>query len=113
MRKGGWGEREHLRLALISYVAKGRSDEGSARSYWRTALGAAVGDATKLRELGKLAAAWDWSAEEMGALAKVFEIDPSNREAFDELMSHNRSEGRTAELVSVLNAYVSANPTDR
>lgn len=112
LRKGGWGEGEHLRLALIAYVARGRSDEGSARSYWRTALGTAVGDAHKLRQLGKLAAAWDWKSEQMGVTSKVFEIDPSDRATFDLLISHYRTEGRTAELVSILNAYLSANPDD-
>jgi hypothetical protein len=113
LRKGGWGDREHLRLALIAYVARGRSDEGSARSYWRTALGTIVGDAAKLRELGQLASAWGWNNEQMTVLAKVFEIDPSDRGTFDELMNHNRAEGRTSELVSVLNAYLSANPGDQ
>lgn len=113
LRKGGWGEREHLRLALIAYVARGRSDEGSARSYWRTALGTVVGDAAKLRELGQLASGWNWRDEEMVVLGKVFEIDPSDRDAFEELMTHNRAAGRTAELVSVLNAYLSTNPGDQ
>jgi hypothetical protein len=112
LRKGGWGESEHLRLSLISYVARGRSDEGSARSYWRTALGTAVGDAPKLRQLGQLATAWGWKTEQMGVTSKVFEIDPSDRETFELLMSHYRAEGRTAELVSILNAYLSANPDD-
>ena len=44
----------------------------------------------------------------MVVLSKVFEIDPSDRGVFEELMNHNRAEGRTPELVSVLNAYLSA-----
>lgn len=113
LRKGGWGEHEHLRLALIAYVARGRSDEGSARSYWRTAMGTVLGKSAELRQLGELASAWGWSDEQIGIVSKVFEIDPSNREAFEQLMTHYRSAGRTAELVSVLNAYLSINPGDQ
>ena len=113
LRKGGWGESEHLRLALIAYVARGRSDEGSARSYWRTAMGTVAGNATKLRQLGELANAWQWRSEQMAVVSKVFEIDPSDRKAFEELMAHNRAEGRTAELVSVLTAYLSIKPDDQ
>ena len=113
LRKGAWGDREHLRLALIAYVARGRSDDGSARSYWRTALGSAAGDTAKLRQLGELAAAWSWRAEQTDVAAKVFDINPSDRAAFASLMTHYRSTGRTAELVSVLNAYLSANPGDQ
>ena len=113
LRKGGWGDYEHLRLALIAYVSRGRGDAGGARSYWRTALGSAVGDAVKLRQLGELAANWKWRTEQIAVVSKVFEIDPSNREAFSELMTYWRGEGRTAELVSVLSAYLSAHPGDQ
>lgn len=113
LRKGAWGEREHLRYALIAYVARGRGDEPSSRSYWRSALGSAVGSAAKLNNLAELAAAWKWRNEQMAVVAKVFEIDPSNGDAFTELMSFYRSEGRTAELVAVLNAYLSTNPRDQ
>ena len=45
-------------------------------------------------------------------LSMVFEINPSNRDAFDLLMAYYRGEGRTAELVSILTAHLSANPDD-
>jgi Flp pilus assembly protein TadD len=113
LRKRGWENHEHLRLALIAYVSRGRGDQGGARSYWRTALGTAVGDLTKLRQLEDLATSWQWRTEQMAVISKIFEIDPSNQEAFSELMSYNRAEGRTAELVSVLSAYLSAHPGDQ
>jgi hypothetical protein len=113
LRKGAWAEHEHLRLALIAYVARGKKDDTTARSYWRTALGSAVGSATKLQDLAALASAWAWKAEKMSVVAKLYEFDPSDREAFDQLMSHYRTEGRTPELVAVLNAYCSAHPKDQ
>ena len=113
LRKGAWGAHEHLRFALIAYVARSRKDDGSARSYWRTALGSAVGERAKLSELGQLATAWTWKAEQMEVAARVFEIDPSDRNGFAELMTHYRSSLRTAELVAVLTAYLSAHPQDQ
>lgn len=113
LRKGGWNDQEHLRLALIAYVSRARSDEGAAKSYWRTALGSAAGDQKRLKELGALASEWNWTAEDMEVLGRIFEFDPSNADAFSELMKYYREVGRTSELVSVLNAYLSAHPNDQ
>jgi len=113
LRKGGWGEREYLRLALVAYVSRSRGDENGARSYWRTALGMVADDQEKLQQLESLAASWDWRAEKMEALARLYGNDPGNRDTFAELMSYYRSTGRTADLVSVLNTYVLANPRDQ
>ncbi|ACB76548.1 hypothetical protein [Opitutus terrae] len=113
LRKGAWGDFEHLRMAVTAYAARQRGDASSARSYWRTALGAASGDVDKLRHLEKLAASWGWQGEKVDALARIFDIDPGNRAVFAELMDYNRSAGRTPELVSVLTAYLSAHPGDQ
>lgn len=113
LRKGAWGDRDHLRFALTAAVARQRSDSASARSYWRSALGAASGDPEKLRQLEALARGWTWSGERMDVLARIYDIDPSNREAFTELMNYYRGAGRTAELVAVLNSYLSAHPRDQ
>ena len=112
LRKGAWGPREHLRFALIAFVSRSRNDDTSARSYWRTAMGSAVGDRQKLHQLGELAKFWSWRSEEMEVAAKVFEMDPSDLSAFRELVAHYRSGGRTADLVAVLNAYISTHPAD-
>lgn len=113
LRKGSWDDREHLRLALIAYVSRKRSDAAGAKSYWRTAIGSVGGDSRKLKELGALASAWQWRAERMEVLGRIYENDPSNRDAFAELIEYYRSVGRTAELVSILNAYLSAHPNDQ
>lgn len=113
LRKGGWNENEHLRLALIAYVSRARSDESAAKSYWRTAVGSVTGDEQKLKELSSLAAAWNWRAESMETLGRIYEINPSNTATFTELMNYYRAAGRTSELVTVLNAYISAHPNDQ
>jgi hypothetical protein len=113
LRKGTWGDSEHLRFALTAAVARNRGDSASARSYWRSALGAAAGDPDKLRQLEALARGWNWPAERMDVLARIYDIDPSNRAAFTELMNYYRSAGRTAEMVGVLNSYLSAHPADQ
>lgn len=113
LRKGAWGDREHLRMALTAYTTRLRGDVNSARSYWRTALGSAAGDPKKLRHLETLATTWEWRPEKMDVATRLFDINPSDRAAFTELMDYYRGAGRTAELVSVLNAYLSAHPTDQ
>ena len=112
LRKGAWGDHEHLRLALVAYVSRSRADESTARSYWRTALGTASGDRSRLEQLETLARRWEWPAERAEALARLYENNPADTEAFAQLMSYYRSAGRTAELVSVLRAYLSAHPDD-
>jgi hypothetical protein len=113
LHKGNWGEQEHLRLALIAYLSRIRADEGAARSYWRTALGSAGGSESKLKELGALAGAWNWQLESIEVLSRVYEFDPTNLAAFNQLMTYYRSVGRTADLVTVLEAYVSAHPREQ
>jgi hypothetical protein len=112
LRRSSWGEREYLRMALTAYVERSR-DESSSRSYWRTAVGAAWGDAGKLAQLKALATQWGWRNEKFDVLARLFELDPSNREVFAELVEYHRSTGRTAELVNVLSTYLSAHPGDQ
>jgi hypothetical protein len=113
LRKGSWGEREYLRLALTTYVARHRSDESLARSYWRTAVGAAAGQPAKLDNLKALATAWNWSNERIDALAELYKSNPGDLTTFNELMNHYRAAGRTPELVGVLNAYLSMRPNDQ
>jgi len=113
LRKGGWGEREHLRLALVAYVSRQRGDDSATRSYWRTAVGTASGDRAKLEQLRAIATAWEWHAERIDVLARIFDSDAGNAEHFAELMRHYRAVGRTADLVSVLNAYLSVHPGDQ
>ena len=108
-----WDQQDHLRLALIAYVAHSRQDEDEARSYWRTALGAAAGDPDRLRQLGALATHWNWQPEKMEALARVFGADPNDLATRNELMRYYRSTGQTSNLVAVLNAYLSAHPDDQ
>ncbi len=112
LRKGAWGEREHLRMALIAFVSRSRAEESGARSYWRTAMGSASGDPAKLAQLQSLAALWDWPAEKAEAGMRIYETNPGNTESFHELVAYYRANGRTAELVSLLNAYLSAHPRD-
>lgn len=112
LRRGAWGDYEHVRLALVAYVSRSRSDESGARSYWRTAMGTAAADPAKLQHLESLAAQWNWPTERAEALTRLYEKNPANLAAFDELMTHYRSAGRTADLVSVLGAYLSAHPRD-
>jgi predicted Zn-dependent protease len=113
LRKGTWGEYEHLRLALTAYSERIRSGVTSSRSYWRTALGSASGSASKLGQLEALTSQWGWRPEQMDVLARRFDIDPGNKTAFTELMDFYRQAGRTAELVAVLNSYLSAHPDDQ
>jgi len=113
LRKGAWGDNEFLRLALIAFASKARGDDGGGRSYWRTALGTAGGNLDKQRELEALATTWNWQAEKMELTTRLFEADPSSRETLAQLLTYYRSVGRTAELVSVLSAYLSANPNDQ
>jgi hypothetical protein len=113
LRQWQWGAQDHLRMALAALTARERSDPSSARSYWRSALAAATGDAEKLRQLEGLAAHWNWQSEKTEVLARRYDIDPSDRGMFETLMTHHRGEGRTAEMVSVLQSYVSAHPGDR
>ncbi|HYP15801.1 MAG TPA: hypothetical protein VEQ65_01210 [Opitutus sp.] len=112
LRKGAWDDFEHLRLALVAYVSRQRAEENSARSYWRTAMGTAAGSADKLKHLESLASLWNWSGERAEALSRIYEGNPANKEAFTELITYYRSAGRTSELVSVLQAYLSAHPRD-
>lgn len=112
LRKGAWGEQDHLRYELIAYVERARGAEGTAKSYWRSALGAAGDDPQKLEQLGDLAALWNWREEKMEVLARMFARDPSDRGQFTELMNYYRANGRTADLVAVLEAYTSAHPGD-
>lgn len=113
LRQGSWGAQEHLRMALTALAARERSDPSSARSYWRSALASASGEAEKLRQLEVLATRWGWRDETTEVLARRYAINPSDRGTFDLLMNHYREEGRTAEMVSVLESYVSAHPGDR
>lgn len=113
LRKGGWDDHEHLRLALVAYVSRQRGDESAARSYWRTAVGTAAKEQAKLQQLRAIASAWEWKPERIDVLARIFEGNAGNEEYFAELMAHYRSVGRTAELVSVLNAYLLAHPGDQ
>jgi Uncharacterized enzyme of heme biosynthesis len=113
LRKGGWGEHEHLRLALIAYVSRQRGDESAARSYWRTAMGTAGTHRTRLQQLRAIASSWEWKNEAIDALARLYEGNPSNEEQFAELMRHYRAVGRTGDMVAVLNAYLSAHPGDQ
>lgn len=112
LRKGAWGEREHLRMALIAYVSRNRAEESGARSYWRTAIGSASGNPDKLAQLHSLATRWGWPAEKAEAGMRIYEANPGNTETFRELVSYYRANGRTAELVTLLNAYLSAHPAD-
>jgi len=112
LRRTTWGDREYLRMALTAYVERARS-ESSGRSYWRTAVGAAWNDPEKLDHLRALASQWGWRNEKFDVLARQFELDPSNREVFAELVDYHRAAGRTAELVNVLTTYLSANPGDQ
>lgn len=113
LRQGQWGEQEHLRMALTALTARERNDPSSARSYWRSALASAAGEAEKLRQLEMLATRWGWQAEATEVLARRYDINPGDRATFDVLMTHHRSAGRTAEMVRVLESYVSAHPDDR
>ncbi len=113
LHKGTWGEHEHLRLALTAYAARRRDDITSSSSYWRTALGSAAGDPKKLQDLEALATAWGWRSEQIGVLARLYDTDPANQSVFTELIDFYRRAGRTGELVSVLNSYLSAHPDDQ
>lgn len=113
LRRGSWGELEHIRLALTGYVSRKRNDDSSARFYWRTALANAGGDVKKLGQLQTLSTQWNWPAERAEVLARLFDIDPSNQQMFAELMEHYRAAGRTPELVAVLSSYLSAYPQDQ
>jgi Flp pilus assembly protein TadD len=112
LRKGTWDRHDYLRMALIAYAARARGDNAQARSYWGTALGAAAGDQERLRNLETLATRWNWQAEKMDVLTRQFQLDSDNRDTFTQLMNYYRAAGRTAELVSVLAAYLSSHPDD-
>ncbi|HWA87434.1 MAG TPA: hypothetical protein VG710_14495 [Opitutus sp.] len=112
LRNQTWKQHEYLRMALVAYVARHRGNDAEARSYWGTALGAAAGDQERLDQLAALASHWQWEAERMDVLTRLFEIDASDPATLTQLLQYYRSAGRTAELVSVLSAYLSAHPDD-
>lgn len=112
LRRNPWGAQEHLRLALTSYTSRQQGEINAARSFWRSAIGNAGRDPQKLSHLVDLAGGWQWKAERMEALERAFDRQVT-RESLVELIDYHRSGGRTADLVRVLNVYVTANPDDR
>ncbi len=112
LRRSSWPDCEHLRFALTAYACRERGDDNGAQSYWRSAVAATGGDQEKLQELETLASHWRWRPEKMDVLNRIFAIDPSDPGTFKELMTYYRGAGRTAELVAVLDSYLSTHPLD-
>jgi hypothetical protein len=107
LHSGEWTGREHLRLALLTYLARAKDDIGSARTNWRAALAAAGSDLRRVDALIALASAWKWRDERLEALDRHFSRDASDPQALVELLDFHRAAGRTADMVRELDAYVS------
>jgi hypothetical protein len=112
LRHASWAGEDHVRLALLAYSERALGDELAARETWLAAVSDAGYSMASLQDLVALSKQWNWQKERFEVLDRIFEHQPEDAEAFDELREYFRSSGRTQDLVRVLDAYVTYHPSD-
>lgn len=107
LRATDWKTEDYLRLALLSYVARGRDDALQSRESWRQALVAAERDVARAQNLQALATQWNWPTERIETVNILYERLPTAKPLLTELVKHYREAKRTREIQRVLTIYVS------
>jgi hypothetical protein len=107
-----WAEREFLRLALLSYAQRQQARDSDARNSWRTALAAAGSNTSHLTVLGEFAKRWNWEAEHIDIVNRLFQRDPSDEKAFNELVEHFSKNSQTSELAGLYAKRLEGIPND-
>lgn len=106
LRGTRWTADEHLRYALLAFAERGQKHESTAVGYWRQAFASAGRDLPRLRDLQALTTRWNWPAERIAVLDRVFENEASNEVLLEELLQYYRQKARTPELARLYSQYV-------
>lgn len=101
-----WANDEHLRYGLLAYAERQQARESIARDFWRRAVSSAGRDPQRLRDLEMLATHWNWLAERMEIIDRVFESETSIAVLPDELLEYYRRQARTPDLARLYWRYV-------
>jgi hypothetical protein len=112
LRGATWEGEDHVRLALLAYSERGTGDEVASRETWLAAVVEAGYEVPKLQELATLSKQWAWQKERIEVLDRIFVHQPEDAAAFGELREFYRKNGRTQDLVRILDAYVTYHPAD-
>ncbi len=106
-----WKDNEYLRYALLTYVDRSEAREDGARDYWLQTFGAAGYDSKRLHDLEVLTKKWNWEAERIDVVGRIFERESSDRKRLAELLDYYRRNARTSDMARVLWRYVNQTNT--
>jgi Flp pilus assembly protein TadD len=106
LRPANWKGEDHLRMALLAYALRERSEWLRSQDAWRQALALADRDSARVQDLRSLVTQWKWPAERLETLNLVFERNPTDRLLCTELLQVYREARRTSEMVRVLGLYL-------
>ena len=107
-----WDTREFLRHALLAYAQRQQQRENEARATWRVAVAGAGSNTAQLTTLAEMAERWGWTAEHVDLVNRMFQRDPSNEKAFNELVEHFSKRNQTAELANLYAKRLEASAGD-
>ncbi|MEO7319560.1 MAG: hypothetical protein ABIZ56_11275, partial [Chthoniobacteraceae bacterium] len=105
-----WGELEFQREALIARVAREEGDDSGAQAHWGAAVTLSAGRDVALSALARFASAWKWDEEYMNLLWVIANGDSSPAPALQQLLKRYTAEGKTRDLLRVLNRILALDP---
>lgn len=107
-----WDTQDHLRYAAIALLQRLRGQARLSNDSWSDAVLFASNRADRLAELRDFAELWDWADKRLAVARSLFDKDPRDQEAFEQLVAAYEEEKALADLVNVYEAHLKSTPDD-
>jgi hypothetical protein len=96
-----WGDREFVRLALLSFAVRNQADTNVAGVHWQNAARAAADRPDTMALLAQMSSGWRWPGETEGILWQALRAFPAEKWPVETLLNAYTRDGNTRGLYSV------------
>lgn len=112
LRNLPWERDDFYRNAILAHTLRGQGREREAGEMWQRAVIAAQESIRDQRILYLQAKSWNWDAERLDLLSRIYQRNPREKWAFVELFAHFQTTRNTPELTRLFSRQVEVDVAD-
>lgn len=112
LRRGNWKDFEFERLSLLALAQRQQGNNEAFPETWRLALTNAADNSVKLEMLLQSASRWGWPDQRIEVLWRLFDQNPRNTTAQQQLFAYEQARRNTANINRLFSRLLEVSPND-
>lgn len=112
LRPARWQTRDYFRQGILAFAQRNLGKQREFEETWRSTLVSVGNNPEDLAVLLAQVTVWNWDAERIEVLWRIFQVNPRDERIQQQLIAHERAAGNTPNLNRLFSRLLESNPAD-